>query len=289
MSALISTAEKAQDNDIILNVKIVKSQAFKVLMESLKMLSEALFVFDERGISMISIDSLGMAYAKLFVEASSFELYHCTHKIGVGLEIHQFLATAMKSIRAQDHLQLFMRRDDESHQIHVVNTNDKRNTSTTWTLPLIQIKEIKEIVSAEMTGTTLTPLLPSSDLLRILREVSTIETQLVNITLTGNTLTLSAKDDNQGKLRYTNNITLKNPDGTTPPANNSVMMQSSAYLKYMLEFSKASQTAEYVRLRVQTNEPLIMTYDLANFNGRLSFVLLSHDEAPQEAMNQTFT
>ena len=112
----------------------------EILLDTLKaVLNDANIIFTENGLKLASVDSNKHALVHLFMEASSFEFFHCKQKLVLGIAIEIFHRT-IKTNKLNGMMCFIVRRDNPGY-LEVSFENYLKGTRVSDTIELLSLKE----------------------------------------------------------------------------------------------------------------------------------------------------
>jgi proliferating cell nuclear antigen len=253
-------------NPYVLEIKTVQSQAFKILIESLKeLLTDTCIEFDEGGLKILSMDTSHSVLVHLLLDASKFEFYLCDCKMTIGINMLNFYKL-IRTINSNDTLTLFIESNDPNH-LGIKIENGEKNSKTTYKLNLLDLDNEKITLPNAAFNTVIT--LPSVDFQKYCRDMHNIadKVEMKNI---GSQLILSCKGD----FCSQETIIVDNETGVNSinTKNNTEIVQGIFSLKYLVLFTKNTNLCSTVELLLKNDYPLIVRYIVASL-GELSIAL----------------
>lgn len=252
----------------ILEVRTVAGQAFKNLLDTLKaVLNEANLIFTNEGMKLLTIDSQNLAVVHLFIEAGSFEMYHCQGKVILGVDI-DMLQKIIKCNKQND-LMCFIVNNENKGKLEISFENYESGTKISNVLSLLTLKEfqiedkLEFPPAAEMSSQTFQ---------NIIRDMTSINATKIEIS--------SIRKGNDDYLIF------KNKDGDTnrtvsiriePNENNE--MEDETYqgifsLKFLKSFAKAANLSQKVRIYLK--QFILLEYSASGL-GTLKYILMKED------------
>jgi len=279
--------EYVPDENHLLEVRTHAGNTFKNLLDTLKaVLNDANIVFTEKGLKLASVDTNKHALVHLFMEASSFEFYHCTQKLVLGIDIEIFHKT-IKTNKLNDMMCFIVRKDNPGF-LEVSFENYLKGTRVSDTIKLLSLKEynIKDKIEYKMP-----PEMDSQSFQNICREMASFQADLLEIKSVGDDLIFSNLN---GTTKRQVVVRVGNPDevNQTPSAayNSNATRWSSRttstskgedargvfLLKFLKSFAKAASLSPRVRIYLKNDSPLICEYSVAGL-GTLKYVLSCED------------
>ena len=240
-----------------MRLKTIQASAIKSLFEVLKdVLNDVNFVFEPKGVSVLTLDTARVALIDLYLDSDNFEEYECHAKISVGINISN-MYKLLKSINNNDTLTI----EVNSSDVMVINIeNVEKKTKTRFELKQLDIND-DQIVLPDIITNIVTPI-PSVDLQRICRDMNNIAS-MITFRRSGENLKISCEGD------FVNQETVIQCDNTDHSA------QGTFSLRYLNIFTKATAMCSTVQiLQEEQNRFIIFRYSVANL-GNLNFYLAS--------------
>lgn len=250
----------------VLEVKTIQSQAFKILIESLKeLLTDTCIEFDENGLKILSMDTSHCVLVHLVLDAAKFEFFKCSSKMIIGINMLN-LYKLIRTINSNDTLTLFIESNDPNH-LGIKIENGEKNSKTTYKLNLLDLdNQTIKIDDAEF-NTVIT--LPSVDFQKYCRDMHNIadKVEMKNI---GAQLILSCKGD----FCSQETVIVDNDTGVNSITNknSSDIVQGVFSLKYLVLFTKNTNLCSTVELLLKNDYPLVVRYMVASL-GELKICL----------------
>lgn len=256
-------------NDYVVYLKTVQASAFCKTTECLKeILNDTNITFDNEGLRIMTLDGLKTSLINMRMYSSNFEEYYCEHEIFVGVNMAN-LFKLIKSIENNDHLTLYVKKD-EIYTLGIIINNSEKNRSTQYELKLLDLDQNKiEVPSTEFKNVIT---LPSSDFQRICRDMQNI----------GDKISI----ENYGThIKLTCNGTFANQATTISGINKEVTEIDDDYevvrgvfaLKHLCLFTKCTNLCNTVELYLKNDYPLLIKYGIANL-GRIYMALTCVEE-----------
>tara|TARA_Y100000389_G_C17470948_1_gene530724 strand:+ start:2306 stop:3145 length:840 start_codon:yes stop_codon:yes gene_type:complete len=260
-------------NDYIVYLKTVQASAFCKTVECLKeILNDTNITFDKDGLRIMTLDGLKTSLINMRMYATNFEKYICEHEIFVGVNMAN-LFKLIKSIENNDHLTLYVKRD-EIYTLGIIINNSDKNRSTEYQLKLLDLDQNKiEVPSTEFKNVIT---LPSSDFQRICRDMQNIGDKI-------------AIENYGSHIKLTCNGTFANQTTTISGINKEVTEIDDDYevvrgifaLKHLCLFTKCTNLCNTVELYLKNDYPLLIKYGIANL-GRIYMALTCVDDDEQD-------
>lgn len=253
-------------NTYVLEVKTVQSQAFKILIESLKeLLTDTCIDFDENGMKILSMDTSHCVLVHMILDACKFEYFSCDSKMTIGINMLN-LYKLIRTINSNDTLTLFIESNDLNH-LGIKIENGEKNSKTTYKLNLLDLDNQKITIDDAAFNTVIT--LPSVDFQKYCRDMHNIA-EKVEIKNIGSQLILSCKGD----FCSQETIIVDNDNGinTIMNKNTCEIVQGVFSLKYLVLFTKNTNLCSTVELLLKNDYPLVVRYMVASL-GELKICL----------------
>ena len=269
------------NKDNLLELRTLAGQAFKNLLDTLKaVLNEANLVFTKDGLKLLAIDSKKIALVHLFIEASSFEYYHCENKVLLGVDID--LLQKIIKCNKQNDLMCFVVTSANMNQLEISFENFQSGTRTSDTITLLTLPEFSVKDYLKYQGA---PAEMSSQLFQhICREMATFQSSIVEIISTYDSLIFRNLDGiskrivsvkiqndpsapNPSMYQQIDNNTLKEMSGT-----NSILCKGVFHLKFLKSFAKAANLSPRVRIYLGNDQPITCEYSISGL-GTLKYCL----------------
>ena len=249
------------NEDHLLEVRTVSGNTFKNLFDTLKaVLTEANIVFTDKGLKVAAIDTKKNALVHLFMDAKSFEFYHCKEKLVLGVDIDLFHKT-IRTNRMND-LLCFVVHKDDTRCLEVSFENFQKGTRV---CDKIQLLSLPEYQIADKIEYNPPPEIDSQSFQTICREMSGFHATKLEIMCSGDEITFSNLD---GITKRQVSIKIDNVEGSTE------VTRGVFSLKFLKSFAKAANLSNRVRIYLQNDNPLICEYSVAGL-GTLKYVLTS--------------
>jgi len=279
-SVVDSFKEYVPDDNHLLEMRTVSGNTFKNLLDTLKaVLTDANIVFTEKGLKLAAVDSKKYALVHLFMDASSFEFYHCKQRLVLGIDIESLHRT-IKTNKSND-LMCFIVRKDKPGFLEVSFENFLKGTKVSDTIKLLSLKEYKICDKIEY---KLPPEMDSQSFQNICREMASFQATMLEIKSIGDELIFSNIDGNTKRevtVRVSNGDDMTsfsgNPWEKSHPISKTEDARGVFPLRFLKSFAKAASLSPRVRIYLKNESPLICEYSVAGL-GTLKYVL-SHEDA----------
>lgn len=239
-----------------MHLKTIQANAFKSIFEVLKdVLNDVNIIFNEKGMSILTLDTARTSLIDLNLSAENFEEYQCEYETVVGVNMAN-LFKLLKVIGNNDTLEINVSHRDAMN-LKIQNA-DKR-TSTVFSLKLLDINDDRIEMPGIKTESVTT--LTSMDFQRMCRDMGNIGNE-VEIVRKENNLIVSCQGDFAGQST------------TIECVEDCECVISGVYsLKYLNVFTKATGMASKMQLRLNSDSNfLVLHYNVANL-GYIEFYL----------------
>jgi proliferating cell nuclear antigen len=247
----------------VLEIKTVQISPFKTLVTGLKdILIETNIIFKEDGIHIVNFDKSHMILVNLHLQAENFEHYEIKKpKIVIGVNMFH-LFKIISSIENDDTLSIVIDEDDYNDGIvknlTIVFENGIINQCRTYKLKLIEPDD-EELSFPNIQYSSVINI-PSSDFQKIVRDLSYLQSDKVEIKSVGNELIFSLegsfakvqirRSENDGSLEY-----VKSDDS---------IIQGEFVVRYLGYFIKCTNLCSCIELMIENDKPLVVKYDVAS-------------------------
>jgi len=263
------------DENHLLEMRTLAGNTFRNLLDTLKaVLNDANIVFTEKGLKLAAVDTKRHALVHLFMDASSFQHYHCQQKLVLGVDIDSLHRT-MKTNKSND-LMCFIYRKDNPGFLDVFFENTHKKTKVFDRLKLLSLKEYN--IFDKIVYKVPVPEMDSQLLQSICREMSSFgATKLEIQKLGGKELVFRNLD---GTTQRTVVIDIGDEYGQDSPAPEEKCEDARGVflLKFLKSFAKAANLSPKVKIYLQNESPLICEYSISD-HGTLKYVLSGEEDA----------
>ena len=241
-----------------MKLKTVQASSFKSLFEVLKdVLNDVNIIFDQRGMTILTLDTARVSLIDLHLSAENFEEYECEQQILAGINIANTFKL-FKTISNNDTLEISIT-DRDLMNIHIKNVDKK--TDTRFQLKLLDIND-DQIVLPDIHTSVITTM-PSIDFQRTCRDICNLASD-VQITRKPSKFVIGCQGD------FANQETTIDIDETT---SKDFELSGVYSVKYLNIFTKATGMCSNVQIcQEDDNRFLILKYNVANL-GDLNFFL----------------
>lgn len=250
----------------ILEIRTMAGPTFKNLLDTLKaVLSEANIIISDKGWKISAVDSHKHAYVHLFMEASSFQFFHCKQRMVIGIDMDQ-LHKSVKGNSTND-LISFIVRNEEPKIFEVSYENSQTGEKTIDRLPIRTLQEynIRDTIEFKVAAE-----ISSHVFQKLCRDMIAQSADFIEIMVKRNKLTFINKNGPTTKIKE---IPLPNhpmQDGESQP----VQEEASGIfsLKFLKYFTKAASLSPKVKLYLKDYCPLLCEYSVSGL-GTLRYML----------------
>ena len=241
-----------------MKLKTVQASSFKSLFEVLKdVLNDVNIIFDQKGVTILTLDTARVSLIDLHLAAENFEEYECERQILAGINISNTFKL-FKTISNNDTLEISIT-DNEMMNIHIKNVDKK--TDTKFQLKLLDIND-DQIVLPTIEPSVVTTM-PSIDFQRACRDMNNLASEVM-ITRKPSKFIISCQGD------FANQETTIDIDESV---SKNFSLSGVYSLKYINIFTKATGMCSNVQIMQEDdNRFLILKYNVANL-GDLNFFL----------------
>lgn len=250
----------------MLRLRTIQTIAFRCLIELLKdILVDVNFIFDEHGVSLVTMDNRHTVLVQVVLNAEHFEEYECSQRLIVGLNLGN-LFRLIKSLSASDVLAMQIDQEDPTKLVVEISNADKR-TFTRFKINQLDLDEMKIDVPVVDFDTKVS--ISASELQRLARDMAQLS-EHVTITFRNQCLCFEVVGN------YASQVTELAENGTSglqfldrPPTD---VTLGTFSVKYLSIFARASLMASSAMLSLKSKFPLIIEYPVASL-GSVKFVL----------------
>lgn len=250
----------------MLRLQTIQTVAFRCLIELLKdILIDVNFVFDEHGMSLITMDNRHTVLVQVLLKAEHFEEYRCSNRTIVGLNLGN-LFRLIKSLSASDVLALEIDKNDPTRLIVEISNADKK-TFTRYKLNQLDLDEVKIDIPQINFDTRVS--ISASELQRLARDMAQLSE---HVTLAHRDSCLCFEVDGN----YASQVTELAEFGTSGlqflDRSDENTIFGTFSVKYLSIFTRASLMASNATLSLKPEYPLVIEYPVASL-GSIVFVL----------------
>ena len=242
----------------------VQSTALRGLFEVLcHIVHDTNIVWSEKGTSLMTMDSARCAIIQLELLAKNFDEFHCPTKITMGVNMASIFKL-LKTASTSDTITLLSKKST-IHELGIVIQNAEKNTSTNYTLKLLDCDS--EDIMVPTVDLDRVACLPSVFLQRTCREMSNLG-EYITIKAHRSVLQLAC----EGSFA-TQETEIGECDSCLSILESTGQDVEGLFsLRYLTLFTRASALCNSVKLHLKKDFPLILTYNVAHL-GQLTFCL----------------
>jgi proliferating cell nuclear antigen len=261
------------DSEYLLNIKTIQAATFKQVIDAHKeILMDVNLEIDETGIKIVAMDNTHIVLIHLKLDADKFEIYECTKKTYVGINMLR-LHALIKTITNNDILSIYIKKDDPNHLGITIENNDK-NYKTNYKLSVLDIDVLNLDIPPVDFHTIIN--MPSNYLQKIIRDMNNLA-EFIEFRNIGDKLILSCKGDfcDQETIlgsEKSQSITIKKNSTDEEQE----IIQGIFSLKYLSIFTKCTNLSNNVELYLKNNYPIILRYTIASL-GEIKLCLSQQD------------
>jgi len=249
--------------------RTVQSTALRGLFEVLcHIIHDSNLVWDEHGASLMTMDSARCAIIHLELMADKFDEYHCVSKTTMGINMASVFKL-LKTASTSDTITMFSKKSSV-HELGIVIDNAERNTSSSYTLKLLDC-DSEDIVVPDVVFDRVI-CLPSVYLQRTCREMQNLG-DYITIKTDGNNLQLVC----EGSIATQETSIGESDSCLNVLESTGAHVEGLFSLRYLTLFTRASGLCATVNMYIKTDFPLVLVYNVANL-GRLKFCLAARVE-----------
>ena len=255
-----------EDKSNILEMKTVRSTAFKTLFDSIQhILTDVNLIFDKTGMKMLAKNGNGNAMVHLKLNSDEFEHYYCeikNHKpIIVGINVLSIFKI-IKTVDNDDTISFFIQKSDPNI-LHIKYENDN-NTIISFQYKILDIEYDNFSIPSKEFNSVIT--LPSSDFQKYMRDMNNLNSTTIDIKTINDSVQITCDGDNKQQITIKSNSNVKFAKQTTS------IVQGAFDLKYLLLFIKATNLCPTVNIYIENEYPLVLEYSVASI-GTIKFIL----------------
>lgn len=258
----------------MLTATTVQSSAIKLLFETLKdVIHETTLTFDERGMSVTTMDIKREVCIHVILEKDKFETFQFDQPVSLGinvLNVHKLV----KSVSTHDSITIQV---DEQHTetFALVFTNTDKHTETVYKINTLDLHAEDICIPDADMEVALT--VRAVDFQKIVREMSVLADYLT-IEAKAAALKMSCV----GEYAERTTEIKENEHGLVFHKEIEDTIVGTFSLKYLSLFTKATNLSHTVDLYMKQEYPLILRYNVVDL-GELRFILAPKPEPSSEA------
>ena len=259
MSMSIDQQEINYEDNYVMYLRTVQSNAIRVLIEALKeILTDTNLEFDGENIKVIAMDPSHTVLVHLKLDSSKFERYFCPNRLLVGINTIN-LFKLIKALQNNDILTLFIEKNN-TNQLGIRMENGEANQITQYKMNLMDLNQDNISIPPIEFESVIT--LPSNNFQKICRDMFNLSDN-IEITTYGQQITFKCKGDiadqetSIGQSQTSGMSFVKND-------NQDEIIQGIYSLKYLVLFTKCTNLSSSIELYLKNDYPLIIRYQVAN-------------------------
>ena len=243
-------------NDNVIEIKTVQASTIKILIEALKeILSDTVFIVNDQGIKICTMESSMVILVHLKLEATKFEYFYCDGEKLLGINMLN-LNKIIKTINNNDTLTLFMAVNECNH-LGIKIENNEKNTLRMAKLNLLDLENSNMEIPPVSFNSVIT--LPSSDFQKICRDLHNLS-EFVELKNINEKLVFSCKGDFCTQEIVINDSEQMSVEQTTQ----NEIYQGVFNLKYLVMFTKCTNLSNVIELYLKNDYPLIIQYSVGS-------------------------
>lgn len=259
MSMSVDQQEINYEDNYVMYLRTVQSNAIRVLIEALKeILTDTNLEFDGENIKVIAMDPSHTVLVHLKLDSSKFERYFCPNRLLVGINTIN-LFKLIKALQNNDILTLFIEKNN-TNQLGIRMENGEANQITQYKMNLMDLNQDNISIPPIEFESVIT--LPSNNFQKICRDMFNLSDN-IEITTYGQQITFKCKGDiadqetSIGQSQTSGMSFVKND-------NQDEIIQGIYSLKYLVLFTKCTNLSSSIELYLKNDYPLIIRYQVAN-------------------------
>lgn len=238
-----------------MQLKTIQASAIRTLFEVLKdIINDVNLVFDEKGVSMCTLDTAHVTFINMVMNADNFEKYECSTRTLAGLNLLNTFKI-MKTITNNDTLSLSI---NGSELMNINIENETKKTTTNFKLKLLDINdEVYENPSISMDHHSI---IPSTSFQRIIRDMANIADHVIIKRYENKLAFICDGDFAQQETIFECSETIEE------------VIEFPYLLKYIHIFTKATSICSNLEIMQSREGPIAFKYSIANL-GDITFFL----------------
>eukprot|EP00818_Percolomonas_sp_WS_P002460 CAMPEP_0117436312 /NCGR_PEP_ID=MMETSP0759-20121206/942_1 /TAXON_ID=63605 /ORGANISM="Percolomonas cosmopolitus, Strain WS" /LENGTH=264 /DNA_ID=CAMNT_0005227907 /DNA_START=68 /DNA_END=862 /DNA_ORIENTATION=- len=238
--------------------KLEQGSTLKKILEAVKQLvQEANFDCSDRGMHLQAMDTSHVSLVHLVLKASSFDSYRCDRSMALGIHMGN-LSKILKCAGNNDAIALSA--DDDGDVMKIKFSSNEGDTESTFKLKLVNIEADPLGIPESDHESVIT--LPASRFQQICRDLAQIgDTVTISVSKKGVGFAVSGQlGDGEIKIRPSGSV--DSDEQTIIESTEDVSLTFS--LKYLNDFTKSSSLSKNVVLRMSSEAPLIVEYNISD-------------------------
>lgn len=249
----------------IIEIRTGSAVAIKTLLDALKeILLRCSLRIDESGIRMCAVDPTNAAVMQFELLADSFDHFHVTRPMNVGINVLKFQKLITKTLTSNDVLTLSISEDDPNT---LCVTIDRKKSRTIYHLATTDVDVQTHPIDFKDYDTSV--VMPSSDLQKLVRDLNNM-CERVDIKIVGQeNISFSGTGDRVSRDTIIDHH--NNPDVTI--INQPDRMIVGSYdISFLNIFTRCTNLDSSVEIFMRTGMPIMLQYNCANL-GKVRFLL----------------
>ena len=257
----------------VLELKTVHSHIFRVLFEALKeILTDVNIIFNDSGMKIFAMDSSHCVMVHLKLDADKFRQtgghFYCEKELSIGVNLNCLWKLIKTVGNGGDVISWYIEKDKQD-TLHIRIDNAEKGSQTNFKLRLLDLDEDEIELQRDIDfDNEIT--MPSQDFQKLCRDMSNLADEL-EIKMCGQRLEFSCKGD------FAEQDTIIGPSTDEGGVDfskysNGKIIQGTFSLKYLLQFTKATNLCNSIKILIENDLPLVMEYSVASL-GSLKFLL----------------
>ena len=190
MSMSVDQQEINYEDNYVMYLRTVQSNAIRVLIEALKEILTDTNEFDGENIKVIAMDPSHTVLVHLKLDSSKFERYFCPNRLLVGINTIN-LFKLIKALQNNDILTLFIEKNN-TNQLGIRMENGEANQITQYKMNLMDLNQDNISIPPIEFESVIT--LPSNNFQKICRDMFNLSDN-IEITTYGQQITFKCKGD----------------------------------------------------------------------------------------------
>jgi proliferating cell nuclear antigen len=270
-------------------IKSLKGKVLTKLIETIKQSANEINCYiSPTCIKMIHIDPSRTActYVKLYQE--KFEKYYCPEKTLFALNV-KLLFKIFKAISKDDILTMYIKKEDTTC-MYINMSNSILNKTKVYELPLLEGTSSETTFPEQSYECYIE--MSSKEFQKTIKEMYSLKSKTIEITSIDDELKMSCTDGNAkietsiiqpdeiNQYKNLESVNENGPDGPDGPdgddeinvSSNCEIIQGKYKLIYLVNFIKATQICDMMRICIKNDHPLILEYDVGDL-GSIRLIL----------------
>lgn len=253
----------------IFEFKTIKTTIIRHLFEVVKQATkENNIKINKNGVFITAEDTSDKCITHVKMDADKFESFECKYPVTIGLNIVT-LFKALKTCNKKEHIEMYQYENDDKFCLRFTDPIAKRTRLYKLQIMTLDIdtKRIKEYAHEYEIN------LPTIQFQQIIKDINILDGKFVEIKSVGDELVISCDDGEAGFCTTIHELS----EDSVVAINPMTVSQGVFNIAYLLNFIKASQLCDSMKIFLTNDEPLVIEYDIADM-GKLTFVLLPFEQ-----------